>query len=690
MRDAEPLLPLEQTGLDPAWYLGRYPDVDRQVDPALHYHLIGWLQFRDPAPWFSTAAYLKAHPDVAAAQVDPLEHWLRFGRTENRAVFDADTSLDEVRPHRAVAADLMALSGTVETVARAGQADDLDGLARYLVEQLDIVARAVASLADADAGRSARLARAIEGWSVSEMLRAVAADTLARFPPLVLPELETPDVTVIIPAFGQFATTYGCIASLLANLERAGFEVVLVDDASMDETVFASFVFQGGIRILRQPRNLGFVGAVNAAAAVARGRLLLLLNNDTLVQPGWLDALVDTLDANAGIGIAGSRLLGPGHIVQDCGGIVWSDGTACNIGRGGDPGQPELCRMRGVDYVSGAALMVSAALFRSLGGLDEAYAPGYYEDTDLCFRVRAAGLRVVVQPASTITHLEGVTAGRSGQDGMKRFQDRNRAVFLRRWADILVGHAQPGDLACGLGRHEPRIALFIDETTPTPDRDAGSNAAFSHMQALQRLGFSVQFVPSHNMAYSPGYTEALERVGVLCHRAPWASSAEAVLRQFRGPLALVYLHRMHSAVQYTGLVRRHFPGTRILFNVADLHHLRLQREAEVTSDAALMRCAEQVCSEELAAVRAVDGVIVHSSAEAALLARYVPEVPCTVMPWTVEARPVTTPFADRGGIAFVGGFNHRPNSDAASWLAAEIMPLVWRQRPGLELLLNQV
>ncbi len=678
-------------GLDADWYRARYPDIG-DTDPAAHFALVGWTQFRDPAPWFSTAAYLKAYPDVAAAAVDPLQHWLRFGRVENRAIFAADTPLDQVRAAAPPSTDLMGLAETVDrtamTAAAIGHADDLHELTRFLAGQLDIAVQATARLATDDADRAARLARALEGWDVSALLRAVAADTVARHPALHLPEQPAPDVSIIVPAFGRFGITYACLESILAHPGRATMEVVLVDDGSTDETVFASFVLQGGIRILRLGRNAGFVGAINAGAAVARGRLLLMLNNDTCVQPGWLDAMVDTLDADPRIGVVGARLLDAAGRVQECGGVVWRDGRACNLGRGADPARPDLCCLREVDYVSGAALLIPRDLFDALGGLDPAYAPGYYEDTDLCFRVRAAGRRVVVQPAADVVHAEGATAGRAGcGGGMKRFQDRNHGLFKTRWAPVLAAHAQPGDEAAALARYQRRVALFVDETTPTPDRDAGSNAALSHMRSLQRLGYAVRFVPSHNMMHLGDDTRALERIGVLCHRAPWTTSVEDVLRQHQGPLDLVYLHRLHSAVQYTGLVRRHAPHARVVFNVADLHHLRTEREAAVTGDAALKRHAAALRLQEIAAVQAADAVLVHSAAEAAVLAREAPGTTCVTVPWTIEPRPVATPFADRAGIAFVGGFRHHPNPDAACWLAHEIMPLVWREAPEIELVL---
>src|SRR4029079_18420038 len=159
-------------------------------------------------------------------------------------------------------------------------------------------------------------------------------------------------------------------------------------------------------------------------------------------------------------------------------------------------------------YVSGAALMIRAELFARLGKFDEHYAPGYYEDTELCFRAREAGYRVVVQPASEVVHLEGASAGTStAGTGMKRFQAINHRKFFERWKETLANHRFNGELPeLEVERTVEKRALFIDDSVPEPDKDAGSNAALQHMFSLQRLGYKLTFIPADNMARIDPYT----------------------------------------------------------------------------------------------------------------------------------------------------------------------------------------
>src|SRR5439155_4537336 len=112
------------------------------------------------------------------------------------------------------------------------------------------------------------------------------------------------------------------------------------------------------------------------------------------------------------VGAVGAKLLYPDGSLQEAGGVIFSDARGWNFGHGDDnPDAPLFNHVRDVDYCSGAALATRRRLFLELGGFDKRFAPAYYEDTDYCFALRAAGYRVVYQPASVVVHAGGATAG---------------------------------------------------------------------------------------------------------------------------------------------------------------------------------------------------------------------------------------------------------------------------------------
>ncbi len=230
----------------------------------------------------------------------------------------------------------------------------------------------------------------------------------------------------------------------------------------------------------------------------------------------------------------------------------------------------------------------------------------------------------------------------------------------------------------------PPRALVIDEEVPAPTRDAGSNAILSHMRSLQRLGFEVTFAAA-SMARDP--TGLLDDEGIGCCHAPWHGSVEEVLRREADGFDLVYLHRVAIAARYLGLVRFHQPKARVIYGVADLHHLRLARQAQVERRPELVALARQFQSNELRAAAAADAVVTHSAVEAAAIRRHLPSARVHVVPWSVPPRPTPIPFRDRLGMAFIGHYGHAPNLDAARWLLDEIMPAVRARVPDMRCLL---
>jgi GT2 family glycosyltransferase len=271
-----------------------------------------------------------------------------------------------------------------------------------------------------------------------------------------------PSVSVIVPTYDGIAHLEPCLRALQSTLP-AGFEgeVLVVDDGSGRETVECLDRWVGAadwLRVVRNPRNLGFIGSCNRGAEEAGGDILVFLNDDTVPLQGWLPALVGTFSTMRDAGAVGGRLIFPDGRLQEAGGVVFRDGTGANFGRGDfDVDGPLYRFMRRVHYCSGALLATPRALFESIGGFDTRYLPAYYEDTDYCFSVRDRGLSVYFQPESMVVHMEGASSGTDPARGVKRHQARNRKSFYRRWRAALKAHPEPPSVYSSLTWH--RLAL---------------------------------------------------------------------------------------------------------------------------------------------------------------------------------------------------------------------------------------
>ncbi|WP_191621213.1 glycosyltransferase [Marinihelvus fidelis] len=519
-------------------------------------------------------------------------------------------------------------------------------------------------------------------------LRPVTDTSQPVTAPAAVPCSDTPRVSIIIPAYRHFEATAACLASLAETRCDAAIEIIVADDASGDDSV-DKLAGVEGLRLIAAEDNLGFIGNCNRAAEQARGEFVCFLNNDTEVLDGWLDALLDTFERFPDTGIAGARLVYPDGTLQECGGLIFSDGSGWNYGRGDDPSRPEYQYPRECDYVSGACLLVHRDLWQELGGFDSHYAPAYYEDTDLAFRVRERGLKVYVQPAATVIHHEGVSSGTDIGSGVKRYQAVNREKFLERWADELAQLPAPlsgPEDRAGLRRaRDHRLrgrVLLVDAYTPEPDQDSGSVRLTALMRCLRDMGYGVTFF-ADNRAHAGRYTQALQADGIETWYDPWLRSPGDFLREHGADFGHIIVSRHYVAVHYLAACRKWAPGAKFIFDTVDLHYLREQRLAELEDSTALKQTARMTRRAELAVIRDADATIVVSDVERGVLAEDAPGCPVFILSNIHEVRGHGAGFEAREDLYFVGGYQHPPNIDAATWFVEDIWPRVRAELPDV-------
>ncbi|MCA7117835.1 MAG: glycosyltransferase family 2 protein, partial [Acidibrevibacterium sp.] len=439
-----------------------------------------------------------------------------------------------------------------------------------------------------------------------------------------LPVSATPRVTIIIPTYGGVDYTLRCLASIAAAPPATPFEVLVADNATPGEDVLA-LERVSGLRFIRWPENMGFLRSCNAAAKLAKGDFLFFLNNDTEILPGAVDTLVELFDARPDAGLVGSKLIYPDGRLQEAGGIMWRDGSAWNYGNLSDPQRPEFNYVREVDYISGAAIMLPRALWEEIGGFDEHFLPAYCEDSDLAFRLRAAGWKVLYQPRSAVIHHEGITHGTDTSQGVKAHQVINTQRLRERWRETLEREHLPNGERVLRARDRSltrRLTLVVDHYVPEPDRDAGSRTMLAFMDALLATGRVVKFLPE-NLHRAPGYTEALEARGIEVIHGPWNENAEAWLRQHGAEVDEILLSRPTVANELLAPLRRHC-GAPIVFYGHDLHFARMASEPGAQQNPAKNAAIAKMEALERRTWRMVDVVLYPSEEEAEIVRQLAP------------------------------------------------------------------
>ncbi|MBX2880109.1 MAG: glycosyltransferase [Granulosicoccus sp.] len=495
-----------------------------------------------------------------------------------------------------------------------------------------------------------------------------------NYPRLKLPATSAPVVSVVIPVFNQFPLTYHCLAACILAGSGVEFEIILVDDGSTDNTGNIETLVEN-LTVVRNNPNQGFVRSCNRGAEAARGDYIVFLNNDTEVTSGWLDELLHGFSLGDNIGATGAKLIYPDGVLQDAGGLVWDNGLPWNAGNGGSSADPRFNYTRDVDYLTGAALMVSRSSWQEVGAFGEEYVPAYYEDTDLAFKLRAAGYRTLYCPLSTVVHFEGKSNGTDTASGVKQHQVTNAGTFTAKWKDAFTGLGKEGvDLHLNKDRNCQFRILMIDHAFPCEGLDAGSYAAIQEIRLMQALGSKITFVPQ-NFSHLGMYTETLQRMGVECVYAPFCSSMDDFLADRGSEFDAVYVTRYGVAEKVLPAIREH-TDARIIFNNADLHFLREMRAAKSKGQTD-MSGPLQTRDRELWVMRNVDAILSYNETEHTIIASHLMRSDNIFKcPWVLEDRFSSTPFEQRSGLAFLGGFGHPPNREAVEFFIHEVVPLL--------------
>ncbi|MDX6424560.1 MAG: hypothetical protein QOI67_2031, partial [Gaiellaceae bacterium] len=493
-----------------------------------------------------------------------------------------------------------------------------------------------------------------------------------------------PHVSVVIVTYGKAELTLACLRSLAAQ-DQVRLELVVVDNASSDATT-AVLDRLDGATVVRNDENVGFLRACNAGVARSSAPLVLLLNNDAFPEPGAINEAIATLRSRPDAGVVGALLVAPDGRVQEAGSIVWRDGSCEGYGRGSEPNAFEFQFRRDVDFVSGAFLLTTRALWDELGGFDEHFAPAYYEDVDYCLRARASGRAVLYEPAARVVHVEHgsgtvSTARASMMLNRDRLVSRHATALLDR-----VERSPESRVHARTSVARPRV-LVVDDRVPIVALGSGAPRAVSLLRSLIELGWDVTLFPT--IPFRGGWDDVHRHVPreVEVVTGPDAPSLRGLLRSRRGFYDAVVVSRPHNLARLNRERRRDrdlLGGARLVYDAEAIVALRTRAATLVRP--AVSPTGHDSLEEEVAAAQSADCVLSVSGAERELLlqrgARHV-----ELVGHRVDPHPTPSAFSARTGLLFVGPLvqDASPNVDAVAWFLEEVLPRVRERLPAVEL-----
>lgn len=495
--------------------------------------------------------------------------------------------------------------------------------------------------------------------------------------------MSAPSVSVTVLQWGKTDLTVRAVDSVRRSRYDGEIEILVWDNGS--EGGPGPIAERDDVRLFVNDTNIGFGPGHNRLAAEATGDLLLILNNDVVLDRDCIARLADAMDDRRAPGAVGPQYRAFDGGMLESGGFIGSTGDGWQLFKGEQPPGSFLAVRSEAHYSSATCLMLRRSEFLELGGFDDLFAPAYYEDTDLCFKLREAGRPILIEPRAVCFHYEGATGGKDVSTGFKAYQVRNRSRFLERWAPRLAEMGEPASFSFALaerlrGASGGRLVLWLSPHLPRVDREAGHLRIIRMIEHLRAAGDVVAMWIQHPFDVDR-YGTLLDEMGVLWMGGPevrrWRlpggtrrvlESLEDVLGSVPWDTVVVSFPDLAQAA--IPVIRRIRPEAGVVIDSPDLHFLREERGSALgVAPGAIGKAAE------LQAYLMSDGVVTASDVETEVLAREIPSVLATAFPVAAE-EPVITERGPGRFAMFLGNFAHAPNLDGITWWFDEIQPAV--------------
>jgi len=495
----------------------------------------------------------------------------------------------------------------------------------------------------------------------------------------VIRENKQPVVSVIIPTFNKIEYTLACLKSIEKNTDSSiPLEFIVVNDCSTDETrkILSSI---RGIRLINNNQNMGFIGSCNRGARKARGKHLLFLNNDTIVLKDTISNLLKTMELNS-VGAVGGMIINPHAKLQEAGSIIWSDGSCLGYGRGKNPEKSEYNFLREVDYCSGALLMTSKLLWNKIGGFDNLYSPGYYEETDYCMKLRKNCYKVIYQHLAKIIHFEFTS---TNQDKAISLQRKNHKTFFARWDKKLKTHYTPlnKNILKARTRSKEKRVLYLDDRVPDPLMGSGYPRSYDILNKLIKLGYQITLYPlCTQLIENVDLVKKLQQQGVeiIYNREDF----EEFLQSRSDFYDTIFLSRPHNVEKAWPAIQKYNNQAKVIYDAEAIFALREIKYREVNGIELTKKEKEKLLSKEINLIKIAKKTIVVSENEKKIFEDLgVKNV--SILGHKRSITPTKTKFEDREGILFVGSIldenKRNPNYDSLKYFIKKVLPLVQKQ-----------
>lgn len=645
---------------DPIWYRSRYPEAAEGLaagrwHSALHHYLTNDTPMAyDPLPLFSERDYLARYPDIAAAVEaghwrNGYRHFLATGAAEGRTPSPNFDPGWYVATHASVRDDLEARRAP-------------DAFRHYLVigqaQGLSVVPET-------------RAREDVDPFAALYLDRARALLPVRARRKLDFSFSGVPDIAVIVLLRSGFALSMQALAGLRDHT-RNDIELILVDCASTDETRHI-LRYVDGARLVRFEAEVPENAAINAALRAITAPSVLLLDDDTDIASGALDAAMHRLNSDAKIGAVGAKLVGLDGRLLSAGGIVWRDGSVAPYLRGAASTVPEANFVRDVDFCSRGFLLVRTAVLQEIDGFDEAFTHTGFADADLGLRIAASGHRMVYEPNALVYRRKAHDSD-DAQQQLTFFRKHINQLRFRYLMDpkVEVFARSVGDA--------PKRVLFIEDLVPLRTIGSGFVRSNDLIHAMAAMGVFVTVYPmnSRDFDLAAVYADMPDTVEVMHDRT--LADLDALFDARPGYYDLIWVARTHNLDRILPRLTRSTTGAgrppRVVLDTEAVVALREAARRRVLDDKTPFDMDAAIL-QEFNNAHFCQNITAVTEHEAATL-RALGFSDAIVVGHVRDLSPTPRAFEQRAGLLFVGAIHETasPNFDSLCWFVDEVLPLI--------------
>lgn len=498
---------------------------------------------------------------------------------------------------------------------------------------------------------------------------------------------EQPKLSIVLVFYNQAELSFACLQSIYKYIDIP-FELIIIDNHSTDDTPLLLNKIEGA-SIIRNSENQHFLKACNQAISVIKGDYTLFLNNDAELLEGSIKSAIQTIEEEKDCGAVGGKIILPNGKLQEAGSIIWNDGSCLGYGRDHSPNLSEFNFKRVVDYCSGAFLLTKTNLFKEHGGFDIRFEPAYYEETDYCLCLQERGMHIIYDPNAVIRHFE---FGSGLSEEIINLHQKNQKIFFTKHKTQLEKHARADyssilNARFAASQHSRKKILYIDDRVPHSDLGTGFPRANAIIHCIKELGYQLTIYPL-NYPNEDHWKDAYRDIDPFIEitKGKGLNEFRSFIKSREKYYNYIWISRPHNLKSVKKHLLAYASNCKIIYDAEAIFTDREIIKKQLKGRSLNEKKIQSLYQKEIQKTNIADLTLAVCKSDAKKFMAYgVSNV--KELGHSLKIRRSTQGFENRKGLLFVGNLDdeNSPNVDSVHWLVQEILPIVKRFIPEIEL-----